>query len=180
MRILLVMPTPFENGRLGLENVVWLSEPVALTSIAAAAGPGHQVRLEGAQLARQRVFWLEPQVEHADLVTRARGRRDRGQSDRLRQPDDVFQPEPAVLERRGHDQEDAHDFLPKKCLLSLRGQHNVDVRFATHKRPFWWTNQPSLQHHRTLRGPTPPASLQHRSSRAGAGYRWRWLLGVLR
>ena len=31
MRVLLVMPTPFENGRLGLENVVWLSEPVALT-----------------------------------------------------------------------------------------------------------------------------------------------------
>ncbi|HKO92550.1 MAG TPA: cobalamin-dependent protein, partial [Polyangiaceae bacterium] len=45
MRILLVMPTPFENGRLGLENVVWLSEPVALTSIAAAAGPEHQVRV---------------------------------------------------------------------------------------------------------------------------------------
>lgn len=45
MRILLVMPSPFENGRLGLENVVWLSEPVALTSIAAAAGPEHQVRI---------------------------------------------------------------------------------------------------------------------------------------
>jgi radical SAM superfamily enzyme YgiQ (UPF0313 family) len=45
MRILLVMPTPFENGRLGLENVVWLSEPVALTTVAAAVGPEHQVRL---------------------------------------------------------------------------------------------------------------------------------------
>jgi radical SAM superfamily enzyme YgiQ (UPF0313 family) len=45
MRILLVMPTPFENGRLGLENVVWRSEPVALTSVAAAAGPGHQIRI---------------------------------------------------------------------------------------------------------------------------------------
>src|SRR5688500_7763162 len=45
MRELLVMPTPFENGRLGLENVVWLSEPVALTAIAAAAGPGHQIRV---------------------------------------------------------------------------------------------------------------------------------------
>jgi radical SAM superfamily enzyme YgiQ (UPF0313 family) len=44
MRILLVMPTPFENGRLGLENVVWLSEPVALTAIAAAV-PEHQVRV---------------------------------------------------------------------------------------------------------------------------------------
>src|SRR5262245_36287429 len=45
MRILLVMPTPFENGRLGLENVVWLSEPVALTSVAAAVGAGHQVKV---------------------------------------------------------------------------------------------------------------------------------------
>jgi radical SAM superfamily enzyme YgiQ (UPF0313 family) len=45
MRILLVMPTPFENGRLGLENVVWLSEPVALTSIAAGVGTEHQVRI---------------------------------------------------------------------------------------------------------------------------------------
>lgn len=45
MRILLVMPTPFENGRLGLENVVWLSEPVALTAVAAAAGKGHQIRV---------------------------------------------------------------------------------------------------------------------------------------
>jgi radical SAM superfamily enzyme YgiQ (UPF0313 family) len=44
MRILLVMPTPFENGRLGLENVVWLSEPVALTAIAAAVAE-HQVRV---------------------------------------------------------------------------------------------------------------------------------------
>jgi radical SAM superfamily enzyme YgiQ (UPF0313 family) len=39
------MPTPFENGRLGLENVVWLSEPVALTSVAAAVGAGHQVKV---------------------------------------------------------------------------------------------------------------------------------------
>ena len=45
MRILLVMPTPFENGRLGLENVVWLSEPVALTSVAAAVGCEHEVRV---------------------------------------------------------------------------------------------------------------------------------------
>jgi len=45
MRILLVMPTPFENGRLGLENVVWLSEPVALTTVAAAVGSEHQVRV---------------------------------------------------------------------------------------------------------------------------------------
>ncbi|MCA9633293.1 MAG: cobalamin-dependent protein [Myxococcales bacterium] len=39
------MPTPFETGRLGLENVVWLSEPVALTSIAAAVPEEHEIRL---------------------------------------------------------------------------------------------------------------------------------------
>jgi radical SAM superfamily enzyme YgiQ (UPF0313 family) len=42
MRILLVQPTPFEEGRLGLENVVWLSEPVALTAVAAGV-PAHDV-----------------------------------------------------------------------------------------------------------------------------------------
>lgn len=45
MRVLLVMPTPFENGRLGLENVVWLSEPVALTSIGTAIEDDHEVRI---------------------------------------------------------------------------------------------------------------------------------------
>src|SRR4051812_43062975 len=45
MRVLLVMPTPFENGRLGLENVVWLSEPVALTSVGAAINDAHEVRV---------------------------------------------------------------------------------------------------------------------------------------
>ena len=45
MRVLLVMPTPFESGRLGLENVMWLSEPVALTSVAAAIMPRHEVRI---------------------------------------------------------------------------------------------------------------------------------------
>ena len=45
MRVLLVMPTPFENGRLGLENVVWLSEPVALTSVGAAIMDVHEVRV---------------------------------------------------------------------------------------------------------------------------------------
>jgi radical SAM superfamily enzyme YgiQ (UPF0313 family) len=44
MKILLVQPAPFEPGRLGLENVVWLSEPVALTAIAAMV-PEHEVRL---------------------------------------------------------------------------------------------------------------------------------------
>jgi hopanoid C-3 methylase len=45
MRVLLVMPTPFENGRLGLENVVWLSEPVALTSVGAAIMDTHDVQV---------------------------------------------------------------------------------------------------------------------------------------
>jgi hopanoid C-3 methylase len=45
MRVLLIMPTPFENGRLGLENVIWLSEPVALTSVGAAIGDRHEVRV---------------------------------------------------------------------------------------------------------------------------------------
>ena len=45
MRVLLVMPTPFESGRLGLENTIWLSEPVALTSVGAAVGADHEVRV---------------------------------------------------------------------------------------------------------------------------------------
>lgn len=45
MRILLVMPTPFENGRLGLENVIWLSEPVALTAVGTAVADEHEVKI---------------------------------------------------------------------------------------------------------------------------------------
>jgi radical SAM superfamily enzyme YgiQ (UPF0313 family) len=45
MKILLVQPAPFEPGRLGLENVLWLSEPVALTSLAAMVLPEHEVRV---------------------------------------------------------------------------------------------------------------------------------------
>jgi radical SAM superfamily enzyme YgiQ (UPF0313 family) len=44
VRILLVQPAPFEPGRIGLESVFWLSEPVALTSIAAMV-PEHEVRI---------------------------------------------------------------------------------------------------------------------------------------
>ncbi len=44
MRILLVQPAPFEPGRLGLENILWLSEPVGLTSLAAIV-PNHEVRI---------------------------------------------------------------------------------------------------------------------------------------
>ncbi len=43
MRILLVQPAPFEDTRVGLENAIWLSEPVALTSVAAAVLPQHEV-----------------------------------------------------------------------------------------------------------------------------------------
>ena len=45
MRILLVQPAPFENGRLGLENALWLSEPAALTALAAMVAEQHEVRL---------------------------------------------------------------------------------------------------------------------------------------
>jgi radical SAM superfamily enzyme YgiQ (UPF0313 family) len=44
MKILLAQPAPFEPGRLGLENIIWLSEPVALTSLAAMV-PEHEVRI---------------------------------------------------------------------------------------------------------------------------------------
>src|SRR5436190_22405462 len=44
MRILLVQPATFEPGRLGLENSLWLSEPVAFTSLAAMV-PEHEVRI---------------------------------------------------------------------------------------------------------------------------------------
>jgi radical SAM superfamily enzyme YgiQ (UPF0313 family) len=44
MRILLVQPAAFEPGRLGLENSLWLSEPVALTSLAAMVAE-HEVRI---------------------------------------------------------------------------------------------------------------------------------------
>jgi len=68
MRILLVMPTPFENGRLGLENVVWLSEPVALTSIAAAAGAEHEVRVLDLRLEPEDALARELVSFEPDLV----------------------------------------------------------------------------------------------------------------
>ena len=59
LRILLVMPTPFENGRLGLENVIWLSEPVGLTAIAASVDRRHEVRV------------LDLRLEDEDALPRA-------------------------------------------------------------------------------------------------------------
>ncbi|MDP2340813.1 MAG: radical SAM protein [Deltaproteobacteria bacterium] len=44
MRILFVQPAPFEPGRLGLENAIWLSEPAAFTSLAAMV-PEHACRI---------------------------------------------------------------------------------------------------------------------------------------
>ncbi len=58
MRLLLVQPSPFENGRLGLENVLWLSEPVALTSLAAMVRDEHEVRV------------LDMRLEQADALPR--------------------------------------------------------------------------------------------------------------
>lgn len=56
MRILLIQPAPFENGRLGLENALWMSEPAALTSIAAMLTPDHEVRI------------LDMRLEEADAL----------------------------------------------------------------------------------------------------------------
>jgi hopanoid C-3 methylase len=55
MKILLVQPAPFEPGRLGLENVVWMSEPVALTSLAAML-PDHEVRILDMRLEQDLVY----------------------------------------------------------------------------------------------------------------------------
>jgi radical SAM superfamily enzyme YgiQ (UPF0313 family) len=77
MRVLLVMPAPFENGRLGLENVVWLSEPVALTAVGAAVSGEHEVRVldlrlepEGA-LARELASFLPDVVGTTSMTTDA-------------------------------------------------------------------------------------------------------------
>lgn len=45
MRILLVQPAPFEKGRIGLDTALWLSEPAALTALAAMVEEAHEVRL---------------------------------------------------------------------------------------------------------------------------------------
>ena len=55
MRILLVQPAPFEEKRLGLENTVWRSEPVSLTSIAAMV-PEHEVRILDMRLEKPNVL----------------------------------------------------------------------------------------------------------------------------
>lgn len=74
LRVLLVMPTPFENGRLGLENVVWLSEPVALTSVGAAIMDAHDVkvldmRLEDEEALAKTLVTFRPDVVGTTSMT---------------------------------------------------------------------------------------------------------------
>ena len=59
MRILLVQPAPFEAGRIGLENALWLSEPAALTAVAAMVEDEHEVTI------------LDMRLEEADQLPRA-------------------------------------------------------------------------------------------------------------
>ena len=68
MRILLVMPTAFEAGRLGLENVVWLSEPVALTSVGTAVSGEHEVRVMDMRLEPEVALAEELKAFKPDLV----------------------------------------------------------------------------------------------------------------
>jgi radical SAM superfamily enzyme YgiQ (UPF0313 family) len=68
MRVLLVMPTAFEAGRLGLENVIWLSEPVALTAIGTMVRGEHEVRVLDMRLEREEALALELERFQPDLV----------------------------------------------------------------------------------------------------------------
>ncbi len=68
MRILLVMPTPFENGRLGLENVIWLSEPVALTAIGTAVSDEHEVEIMDLRLETEDALAKKLESFRPDLV----------------------------------------------------------------------------------------------------------------
>jgi hypothetical protein len=47
MRVLLVIPTPFDDGRLGLEKVEWLSRPLVLTAVGSAVHVGNDVKVMG-------------------------------------------------------------------------------------------------------------------------------------
>lgn len=68
MRILLVFPTPFESGRLGLENVVWLSEPVSLTAVGTAVKEQHEVRILDLRLEPESALADELLSFKADIV----------------------------------------------------------------------------------------------------------------
>ncbi|MBI5513977.1 MAG: cobalamin B12-binding domain-containing protein [Deltaproteobacteria bacterium] len=67
MKILLVQPTSLEEGRFGLENSLWLSEPVALTSVAAAAA-GHEVEILDMRLEEPRALVETLRRFRPDLV----------------------------------------------------------------------------------------------------------------
>jgi hopanoid C-3 methylase len=74
MRVLLVMPTPFETGRLSLENVIWLSEPVALTAVGTAISDRHEVkildlRLEDEQTLARTILEFLPDVVGTTSMT---------------------------------------------------------------------------------------------------------------
>jgi len=58
MKILLVQPAPYENGRIGLETALWMSEPAALTALAAMVEGEHEVRI------------VDMRVEPADVLPR--------------------------------------------------------------------------------------------------------------
>src|SRR4051794_28222241 len=68
MRILLVMPTSSERGRLGLENVVWLSEPVSLTSVGSAVAQGNEVRVMDLRLEPEDALAKELVAFRPDVV----------------------------------------------------------------------------------------------------------------
>lgn len=73
MKILLVQPAPFEPGRLGLENSLWLSEPVALTTIAAMV-PEHHVeildlRLEHELALNEKLLEMRPDMVGVTSMT---------------------------------------------------------------------------------------------------------------
>ena len=74
MKVLLVQPAPFEPGRLGLENVLWMSEPVALTQLAGALLPDHEVqildlRLEPDMVLNQTLLDFKPDVVGSTSMT---------------------------------------------------------------------------------------------------------------
>jgi radical SAM superfamily enzyme YgiQ (UPF0313 family) len=67
MRILFVQPAPFEPGRLGLENCVWLSEPAAFACLAAMV-PEHECKILDLRLEPDGVLNRELLAFKPDIV----------------------------------------------------------------------------------------------------------------
>ncbi len=68
-----MQPAPFEPGRLGLENAIWLSEPAAFTSLAAMV-PEHEceildLRLEPDQHLNQKLVSFRPDIVAVSCMT---------------------------------------------------------------------------------------------------------------